>query len=90
MLDYVGKRKGVTYVSNCELIRLPSPEGGSAGERQIVKIILVHYHYQQPGGEDVVFEQERRALAAAGTRSWSSSRSNFEDGFLSRRQTAGA
>lgn len=35
MLDYVGKRKGVTYVPNCELIRLPSPEGGSAGNGKL-------------------------------------------------------
>jgi glycosyltransferase involved in cell wall biosynthesis len=31
-----------------------------------VKIILVHCHYQQPGGEDVVFEQERQLLERAG------------------------
>jgi glycosyltransferase involved in cell wall biosynthesis len=31
-----------------------------------VKIILVHCHYQQPGGEDVVFELERRLLESAG------------------------
>jgi glycosyltransferase involved in cell wall biosynthesis len=31
-----------------------------------VKILLVHNKYQQPGGEDVVFEQERKLLAGAG------------------------
>jgi glycosyltransferase involved in cell wall biosynthesis len=31
-----------------------------------VKIILVHCHYQQPGGEDVVFQQERQLLERAG------------------------
>ena len=31
-----------------------------------MKILLVHCHYQQPGGEDVVFEQERQILERAG------------------------
>lgn len=31
-----------------------------------MKIVLVHNTYQQPGGEDVVFEQERANLARAG------------------------
>ncbi len=31
-----------------------------------MKILLVHNKYQQPGGEDVVFEQERKLLEAAG------------------------
>jgi glycosyltransferase involved in cell wall biosynthesis len=31
-----------------------------------VKILLVHNKYQQPGGEDVVFEQERKLLENAG------------------------
>jgi glycosyltransferase involved in cell wall biosynthesis len=31
-----------------------------------VKILLVHNKYQQPGGEDVVFEQERKLLESAG------------------------
>ena len=35
MLDYVGKRKGVTYVPNCELIRLLSPEGSPAGNGKL-------------------------------------------------------
>lgn len=31
-----------------------------------MKILLVHNRYQQPGGEDVVFEQERKLLESAG------------------------
>lgn len=31
-----------------------------------MKIVLVHCHYQRPGGEDVVFEQERQLLERAG------------------------
>ncbi len=31
-----------------------------------MKILLVHNKYQQPGGEDVVFEQERKLLESAG------------------------
>jgi hypothetical protein len=31
-----------------------------------VKLILAHNPYQQPGGEDVVFEAERRMLESAG------------------------
>ena len=31
-----------------------------------MKILLVHNRYQQPGGEDVVFEQERKLLEGAG------------------------
>jgi glycosyltransferase involved in cell wall biosynthesis len=31
-----------------------------------VRILLVHNKYQQPGGEDVVFEQERKLLEHAG------------------------
>jgi len=43
-----------------------------------VKIILVHCHYQQPGGEDVVFEQERQLLERAGHQVVVYRRSNFE------------
>jgi glycosyltransferase involved in cell wall biosynthesis len=43
-----------------------------------VKIILVHCHYQQPGGEDVVFEQERQLLERAGHQVVVFRRSNFE------------
>ena len=35
MLDYVGKRKGVMYVPNCELIRLQSPESSPAGNGKL-------------------------------------------------------
>jgi hypothetical protein len=31
ILDHVGKQKGVTYVPNCELIRVLSPQGSRAG-----------------------------------------------------------
>jgi len=43
-----------------------------------VKIILVHCHYQQPGGEDVVFEQERKLLERAGHDVVVYQRSNYE------------
>jgi len=43
-----------------------------------MKIILVHCHYQQPGGEDVVFEQERKILERAGHEVILYQRSNYE------------
>jgi glycosyltransferase involved in cell wall biosynthesis len=43
-----------------------------------VKIILVHCQYQQPGGEDVVFEQERQMLEHAGHEVVLYRRTNFE------------
>ncbi len=43
-----------------------------------MKIILVHCQYQQPGGEDVVFEHERRMLERAGHKVVVFRRSNFE------------
>jgi glycosyltransferase involved in cell wall biosynthesis len=43
-----------------------------------VKIILVHNAYQQPGGEDVVFEQERQLLERAGHQVVMYRRSNHE------------
>jgi glycosyltransferase involved in cell wall biosynthesis len=43
-----------------------------------VKIILVHCQYQQPGGEDVVFAQERQLLERAGHQVVIFHRSNFE------------
>jgi glycosyltransferase involved in cell wall biosynthesis len=43
-----------------------------------LKIILVHNTYQQPGGEDVVFEQERRLLESAGHTVVAYRRSNHE------------
>jgi glycosyltransferase involved in cell wall biosynthesis len=43
-----------------------------------MKIILVHNQYQQPGGEDVVFNQERQLLESAGHKVVIYHRSNFE------------
>lgn len=43
-----------------------------------MKILLVHNAYQQGGGEDVVFEQERRMLEAAGHNVVVYRRSNWE------------
>jgi glycosyltransferase involved in cell wall biosynthesis len=43
-----------------------------------VKIIVVHNQYQQPGGEDVVFEQERQLLKRAGHDVMAYCRSNWE------------
>jgi glycosyltransferase involved in cell wall biosynthesis len=43
-----------------------------------MKILLVHNSYQQPGGEDVVFEQERRLLERAGHTVIAYCRSNWE------------
>jgi glycosyltransferase involved in cell wall biosynthesis len=43
-----------------------------------VKIVLVHNTYQQPGGEDVVFEQERRLLEHMGHMVVAYCRSNHE------------
>ena len=37
-----------------------------ACEKLVMKILLVHNSYQQPGGEDVVFDQERQMLERAG------------------------
>jgi glycosyltransferase involved in cell wall biosynthesis len=43
-----------------------------------VKILLVHNTYQQPGGEDVVFEQERKLLENAGHQVQTYCRNNSE------------
>jgi FkbM family methyltransferase len=43
-----------------------------------MKIMLVHNQYQQPGGEDVAFEQERRLLERAGHQVVVYQRSNLE------------
>ena len=43
-----------------------------------MKILLVHNHYKQPGGEDVVFEQERQLLLRGGHEVQTYSRSNWE------------
>ena len=47
-------------------------------ERAKLKIILVHNTYQRPGGEDVVFEQERQLLERFGHQVVVYRRSNFE------------
>lgn len=43
-----------------------------------MKILLVHNRYQIPGGEEVVFEQERELLERAGHKVVTYCRSNFE------------
>lgn len=43
-----------------------------------MKIILVHNHYRQPGGEDVVFDQERQLLERAGHQVITYCRSNSQ------------
>jgi glycosyltransferase involved in cell wall biosynthesis len=43
-----------------------------------MRIMLVHNQYQHPGGEDVVFEQERRLLQRAGHQVVLYQRSNLE------------
>jgi glycosyltransferase involved in cell wall biosynthesis len=43
-----------------------------------MKILLVHNTYQQPGGEDVVFSQERQLLESAGHEVLTYCRSNSE------------
>src|SRR3984957_959129 len=48
------------------------------GESDIVKIVVVHNRYQQPGGEDVVFDQERQLLENAGHEVVTYCRSNWE------------
>lgn len=45
-----------------------------------MKILLVHNSYQQPGGEDVVFNQERELLESAGHQILTYCRSNHEIG----------
>ena len=54
-----------------------------------MKIILVHNAYQQPGGEDVVFEQERQLLERAGHEVVTYRRSNREmDGYSTAKRLA--
>jgi len=43
-----------------------------------MKVLLVHNSYQQLGGEDVVFEQERQLLESAGHEVFTYCRSNLE------------
>src|SRR5262245_18407412 len=52
-----------------------------------VKIAIVHNTYQQPGGEDVVCEQERQLLESHGHETIVYRRSNFEvDGYTGIRK----
>jgi glycosyltransferase involved in cell wall biosynthesis len=53
-----------------------------------MKILLVHNSYQQAGGEDVVFEQEKKALLRAGHSVVTYERSNHEVDELSTWQRA--
>src|SRR5512143_1642105 len=58
-----------------------SPHELSANHRVLggcMKILLVHNHYQQPGGEDVVFAQERLLLRSHGHHVVTYQRSNIE------------
>lgn len=52
-----------------------------------MKILLVHNRYQQPGGEDIVFDQERALLSRAGHEVVLYQRSNLEldDALLTER-----
>ena len=43
-----------------------------------VKVLLVHNGYQQPGGEDVVFDQEHQMLKNAGHDTVLYRRSNWD------------
>jgi glycosyltransferase involved in cell wall biosynthesis len=43
-----------------------------------MKVLLVHNSYQQPGGEDIVFEQERQLLERTGHTVVAYQRSNWE------------
>ncbi len=54
-----------------------------------MKVLLVHNSYQQPGGEDTVFEQEREMLERAGHRVLVYRRSNWEiEGYSATRKVA--
>ena len=54
-----------------------------------MKIAVVHNTYQQAGGEDVVFEQERKLLESAGHQVVTYERSNHEiDGFSAMQRLA--
>jgi glycosyltransferase involved in cell wall biosynthesis len=53
----------------------------------LLKVLLVHNSYQQPGGEDVVFDQERQMLENAGHEVVLYKRSNWEaDGYKGLRR----
>ena len=52
-----------------------------------MKIVLVHNTYQQPGGEDVIFEQEQQMLLHAGHQVITYCRSNWDaDSYLGIRR----
>jgi glycosyltransferase involved in cell wall biosynthesis len=54
-----------------------------------MKILLVHNSYQQPGGEDVVFDQERQLLERTGHQVVTYCRSNSENnGYFALKQLA--
>jgi glycosyltransferase involved in cell wall biosynthesis len=46
--------------------RANESSGHASGVSLTMKVLIVHNAYQQPGGEDVVFEQERRMLEREG------------------------
>jgi len=51
---------------------------GNCFKENFLKVLIVHNTYQQPGGEDVVFNQERLMLERAGHQVATFSRSNWE------------
>jgi glycosyltransferase involved in cell wall biosynthesis len=55
------------------------PSGwATAFKENFLKVLIVHNTYQQPGGEDVVFDQERQMLERAGHQVVTFCRSNWE------------
>jgi peptidoglycan/xylan/chitin deacetylase (PgdA/CDA1 family) len=48
ILDYVGRRDGVSYVPNCTLVPQPQPLASSMNKR-ILEDLLVHTEYREPG-----------------------------------------
>lgn len=54
------------------------PSGGNSFKEDFLKVLIVHNTYQQPGGEDVVFDQERQMLERAGHRVVTFCRNNSE------------
>ena len=55
-----------------------APTFRSAFTLSLMKILLVHNYYQQPGGEDVVYEQERELLESHGHQVVTYERKNSE------------
>ena len=75
-------REGVVYVTNAEVLtflpeKTPATPNTQSDTAEM-KILLVHNSYQQPGGEDVVFNQERQLLERAGHQVPTYCRSNCE------------